>query len=259
MAPYVSDFKPSMSDTSNNRSQLSQPNKLRVGILGGSFDPVHFGHIKPCLELAKNFNLDSIRLLPCKLSPFKSSSHAVAQHRLNMLSLIASGSSLLSVDERELRRDSPSYTYHSLRELFDEVGGQATLFWIMGMDALNNFPDWYKSAEIMELCHILVLQRPGYELICSHQQRAWLQQYLTDDLALLDNKAAGHIFITATKMLDISSSQIRAVIASGKQPRYMMPGAVWNYIKRNHLYASEEFNDDRDDEISHSRSGAEAE
>jgi len=245
MALYVSNLEPSVSETSDHTSQLSQPNKMRVGILGGSFDPVHFGHVKPCQELAKNFNLASILLMPCKLSPFKSSSHASIQHRLNMLSLIASGSSLLSVDERELWRDTPSYTYHSLRELSDETGGQVTLCWIMGMDALNKFPDWYKSTEIMELCHILVLQRPGYELNCSDQQRAWLEQYLTDDLALLENKTAGHIFVTATEMLDISSSQIRAVIASGKQPRYMMPGAVWNYIQRNHLYTGEEFNDDR--------------
>lgn len=246
MELYVTDHESNVLGVPGRVDQTSQLNKMRVGILGGSFDPVHFGHIKPCLELAQNFNLSSILLLPCKVSPFKSSPQVSAQHRLKMLSLMATGSELLTVDERELGRDTPSYTYYSLRELADEYGDRVTLCWIMGMDALNEFPDWYKAAEIMKLCHILVLQRPGCALNCSDQKQNWLEQYLTDDLALLEKKSAGHIFVTATEMLDISSSQIRAVIASGEQPRYLLPGSVWNYIQRNHLYASQG-NDDCSD------------
>ena len=118
----------------SNPSQPDRLRKARMGILGGSFDPVHFGHIKPCLQLAEDFDLASIRLLPCKVSPFKSSPRttpkASVQHRLNMLSLIASANSLIQVDERELKRETPSYTYLSLREMADEYGDQVTLCWL---------------------------------------------------------------------------------------------------------------------------------
>ena len=235
MEPYVSESK---------ASQPDRPRKIRMGILGGSFDPVHFGHIKPCLQMAQDFDLASIRLLPCKVSPFKTSPHstpkASVQHRLMMLSLVASANNLIQVDERELRRETPSYTYLSLREMVDEFGDQVTLCWIMGMDALNGFPDWFKSDEIMELCHILVMPRPGYELDLSAQPNVWIEKYLSDDIELLEQKSAGHLFITSAQMLDISSTQIRDTIASGKQPRYLVPGGIWNYIQRNHLYGASE-------------------
>lgn len=210
--------------------------KARIGILGGSFDPVHFGHIKPTLELAQHFNLQTVRLLPCKVSPFKSAPHASAQHRLNMLNLIADNSELLAVDDRELRRATPSYTYLTLQEMVAESAGNNTLFWIMGMDALLDFPQWYQAEEIMKLCHVLVLQRPGYVPAIRSANESWLERYLTDDVQTLDEQPAGHIFITATEMLDISSTQIRQITRSGQQPRFLLPGGVWNYIKRNKLY-----------------------
>lgn len=210
--------------------------KARIGILGGSFDPVHFGHIKPTLELAQHFNLQTVRLLPCKVSPFKSSAHATSQHRVNMLNLIADNSELLAVDDRELRRATPSYTYLTLRELAQESAGNNTLFWIMGMDALLDFPQWHQAEEIMQLCHVLVLPRPGYAAAIKPDNQSWLERYLTDKVESLDEQPVGHIFITATNMLDISSTQIRQITQAGQQPRFLLPGGVWNYIKRNKLY-----------------------
>lgn len=210
--------------------------KTRIGILGGSFDPVHFGHIKPTLELAEHFNLHTVRLLPCKVSPFKSAPHASPQHRLNMLNLIADNSALLSVDDRELRRVTPSYTYLTLQELAEESAANDTLFWIMGMDALVDFPEWHQAEKIMQLCHVLVLQRPGYTAAIKPAHQAWLARYLTANVESLDKQAVGHIFITASTMLDISSTQIRQITHAGQQPRFLLPGGVWNYIKRNKLY-----------------------
>lgn len=210
--------------------------QARIGILGGSFDPVHFGHIKPTLELAEYFALNTIHLLPCRVSPFKSTPHASPQHRLNMLNLVAANSQLLKVDERELHRASPSYTYLTLQELAQECGRQTTLFWIMGMDALADFPQWYQAEQIMELCHILVLQRPGHVTDIEPACQTWLQRYLVDDVKCLDQQSVGCIFITDTEMLNISSTQIRQITQSGQQPRFLLPGGVWNYIKRNKLY-----------------------
>ena len=208
-----------------------------IGILGGSFDPIHFGHIKPSIALAEQFNLQSIRLLPCKVSPFKERSYASAQDRWNMVSVVASSSELFIADARELERDSPSYTYLSLRELSEEYAGKAKLFWIIGGDALNDFPEWYEAEKIMQLCHVLVAPRPGFELTSDEKKLNWLQRYLCKDKAQLEDKEAGCIFITDIEMVEVSSTQIRQTIESGEQPRFMLPGGVWNYIKRNHLYA----------------------
>ena len=212
--------------------------KARVGILGGSFDPIHFGHIKPCLALAEKYRLNRIHLLPCKVSPLKNSPHASRQHRWNMVNLIAGGSDIFIADGRELERDAPSYTYTSLLELTGHYARQARLYWIMGIDALLGLPGWHKAEQIMQLCHVLVLRRAGYRLK-DKTLLHWLEAYLCDDFEVLERTDSGHILITGTEMFDASSTQIRACLQAGEQPEFLLPGAVWNYIKRHNLYVKE--------------------
>lgn len=211
---------------------------VNIGILGGSFDPIHFGHIKPSIALARQFNLQSIRLLPCKVSPFKEKSYASMKDRWNMVSVVAGSSELFVADARELKRDTPSYTYLSLSELAEEYAGKAKLFFIIGGDALNNFPTWYEAEKIMELCHVLVAPRSGFELTHDDKMLNWLKRYLCTEKQLLENSQHGYIYITDVEMIEVSSTQIRQTIESGEQPKYMLPGGVWNYIKRNRLYAN---------------------
>ena len=212
--------------------------KVRMGILGGSFDPIHFGHIKPSIELAEKFQLSSIKLIPCKISPFKDTTFASAEHRWNMISIIAGSSDLFIADNRELQRNTPSYSYETLREIAQELASTAKLFWIMGEDALQGFPKWYEAEKIMQLCHVLVMRRPGNDTAVDETAQQWLNQYLCHDSEQLENTDCGHIYITDTEMHDISSTQIREIVQSGQQPRYLLPGGVWNYIKRNELYQS---------------------
>lgn len=211
---------------------------INIGILGGSFDPIHFGHIKPSISLAEQFNLQIIRLIPCKVSPFKDKTHASAQDRWNMISVVAGSSDLFVADARELQRETPSYTYLSLRELADEYAGKAKLFFIIGGDALNDLPKWYEAEKILQLCHVLVAPRQGFELTKDPEKLQWLKRYLCDDKSLLENSNYGHIYITDTELIEVSSTQIRQTIKSGDQPRYLLPGGVWNYIRRNQLYVN---------------------
>ncbi len=210
--------------------------KSRLGLLGGSFDPIHFGHIKPCIELAEKFQLSSVKLIPCKVSPFKSATFASAQHRWNMISIITANSDLFEADAIELERDTPSYTYETLKEISQGVSASTQLFWLMGEDALHGLPDWYQAEKIMQLCHVLVMRRPGLDSDADENAMQWLSDYIVEDVTQLEKTDAGCIYITDTEMFDISSTQIRATLQSGKQPRYLLPGAVWNYIKRNQLY-----------------------
>ena len=204
--------------------------------MGGSFDPIHFGHIKPSLELAQSCRLDKIILLPCKVSPFKEHTYASSLHRWNMVSMIAANSDAFIADARELERAEPSYTVTTLTELSQEIGEQHKLFWILGADALQDFSEWYQAEEIMRLAHVLVLARPGYELPQDQAKREWLEKYLCTDFDELEATDFGRIYQTGTQMLDISSTRIRTMIGEGEQPKYMVPGGVWNYIKRNQLY-----------------------
>ena len=214
--------------------------KTHMGILGGSFDPIHFGHIKPCIELAEQFQLDTVKFLPCKVSPFKDTTFTSVQHRWNMISMITGSSDLFHADARELERDAPSYTYESLKEISQEVSqdmsASTKLFWIMGEDALHEFPDWHQAEKIMQLCHVLVMRRPGVKANLDERVSEWLSDYISDDVSQLDKADYGHIYITDTETFDISSTQIREILQSGQQPQYLLPGSVWNYIKRNRLY-----------------------
>ncbi len=210
--------------------------KRRIGILGGSFDPIHFGHIKPSLALAKQYQLHNIHLLPCKVSPFKENTYASSMHRWNMVRMIAENNNVFIADARELERDAPSYTYTTLCELSEEFGNRFKVFWIIGADALSDFPAWYEVDQIMQMCHVLVLRRPGYKFVQSEEKMSWLNKYLCEDIKQLELKDSGHIYITETEMLEISSTNIRKMIQAGEQPTYILPGGVWSYIRRNKLY-----------------------
>lgn len=208
----------------------------RIGILGGSFDPIHFGHIKPSLELIDKFQLQQIRFVPCKVSPFKEATHTSDMHRWNMVNLITGNHEQLIADARELERDTPSYSFSTLQEMRAELEQSTKLFWILGADALAGLPNWHKADEIMQLCHVLVLRRASYDADKIVQETDWLQAYVSSDVSRLEQDDCGTIFITDTQMLEISSTAIRESIQAGEQPKYMLPGGVWNYIKRNELY-----------------------
>jgi len=210
-----------------------------IGVLGGSFDPIHFGHIKPCMEVASRYGLDQVRLLPCKVSPFKQQTFASDEQRWQMVNMVASNSEVFQADRRELDRVEPSFSVLTLREMADEELNKDKLFWILGMDALIGFPHWHLATEIMQYCHVLVLRRPGYELPLDGDVRTWLDQYLCEDFQELESTMYGHIYMTDIEMLDISSTEIREMIKKDEQPRFKMPGGIWNYIKRNQLYLND--------------------
>lgn len=213
-----------------------------IGIFGGSFDPPHFGHIKSALALLEFFPFEQVSFVPCQLSPHKNIVHAGAEHRVRMLKLICKGVSELKVDTRELNRPPPSYTIDTLIELRKELGEQVPLVLILGADAYLNFCQWRQYEEILSNCHLMVLQRPGYELSVIEQmpehkcEKEFLGQYLTEDIKNLQTRPAGQIYINELEKINISSSEIREMIAAGEQPKYVIPGVIWNYINRNKLY-----------------------
>lgn len=216
-----------------------------LGIYGGTFDPVHFGHLRVAEELAEILQLDKVRFLPAGCPRLRNQPVASPYHRKVMLQEAIGNNGRFVLDDREIRRAGVSYSVESLRELRDEFAGKKTAFcFIMGVDAFLKLSDWHRWRELFKLSHLVVVNRPGHISLANH---ACLPQNLkdeclerwTDDVNTLRCAPSGLVFTTTTTLLDISATTIRACIAAGKSARYLLPDNVLNYIDIHHVYTRE--------------------
>jgi len=207
-----------------------------IGILGGTFDPIHFGHLRPALDMQQALGLDEVRLLPCRLPPHRGAPHATPEQRLAMLRLAVQGERSLSVDERELRRAGPSYMIDTLVSLRAELGVERSVALLIGMDALHGLDRWHRWRELADLCHIVVATRPGWEPPRSGAVADLVRERQVEEAAVLRARPAGNVLFCPVTPLDISASRIRALVAQGKSPRYLLPSTVLEYIQAAGLY-----------------------
>jgi len=219
-----------------------------IGILGGSFDPIHFGHLRLALELYEDLGLRQVRLIPSGLPPHRAPPFASPAQRLRMLKAALIDAPGLGIDERELARSGPSYTIDTLTSLRAELGG-VPLCLILGMDAFLSLNTWRRWHEIITLAHIIVAQRPGYDARTSKHDAGILPDAELASLIAecritspqeLANKPAGCILYWPVTQLDISSAHIRALVAAGKSPRYLVPDEVADTIKSQGIYSNDE-------------------
>lgn len=200
-----------------------------VGILGGMFDPVHCGHLRTALEVLESCELGELRLMPCRQPPHRTAAIAPAALRLRMLQAAVAGEPRLAVEELELGRAGPSYTVDSLRALRAGLGA-TPLCLVLGADAFISLPTWHRWREIGELCHLIVVHRPGHELSPAGEVATLLAARRNDDPRALRAASAGVICVRQVTALDISSSMIRTLVARGGDPRYLVPEAVRELI-----------------------------
>ncbi|AUF98109.1 nicotinate-nucleotide adenylyltransferase [Pseudomonas sp. S07E 245] len=219
-----------------SRAELNQaPAVRRVGIFGGTFDPVHIGHLRSALEVTELMGLDELRLLPNARPPHRDTPQVDAQARLAMVQSAVSGVDCLSVDARELGRDKPSYTIDSLESIRAELGGDDQLFLVLGWDAFCGLPGWHRWEELLQHCHILVLQRPDADVEPPDELRNLLAARSQSDPTAMSGPA-GHISFVWQTPLAVSATQIRQLLASGKSVRFLVPDAVLAYIEAHDLY-----------------------
>lgn len=213
-----------------------------IGIFGGTFDPVHFGHLRLAQEAASALGLQQVRFIPAGEPWLRDAPRASAQQRLEMVRLACAGNPLFAVDDREIRRFGPSYTVDTLSELRAELGAEQPLCLLLGADAFLGLATWHRWQDLFGLAHIAVAHRPGFA------PSSWagsmppaLQQALaarqTTAPSALAKAPAGQIYIYAITPLDISASHIRTELQQGKSPRYLVPDAVLDYISQNQLYS----------------------
>jgi len=206
-----------------------------IGIFGGTFDPVHYGHLRAALEAREILKLEDFRLLPAGTPPHRTSTVASAAHRLAMLRLAVSSHPGFRVDDREVRRGGNSYMVDTLREIREEAGDSPLLLMI-GQDAANALDSWHQWREICGLAHLVIMLRPESEMSWSPELRKEIQWRLVHDSQQLKQKPAGCVFSLEVTQLAISSTGIRNQLTSGRSPRFLLPDEVIDYIEQNQLY-----------------------
>ncbi len=212
-----------------------------IGILGGTFDPIHHGHLRLAQEVADKLRLAEVRLIPSGTPPHRASPGAPAEHRLAMVRLAVAGNSLFTVDDRELRRAGPGYTVDTLQELRNQAGPNQSLVLLMGADAFLDLATWSRWHQLFSLAHVAVAYRPGFPVdtwqsrmpqpLAAEYDARLMRQPLGVHMA-----PAGGIVVVPIAALDISATLIRDATRAGANSRYLLPDQVIQYIQEHELY-----------------------
>lgn len=205
-----------------------------IGILGGTFDPVHFGHLRTALEIAEGCGMEQVRFIPGSIPPHRPQPLASAQQRLEMVQLAIADEAKFVADSRELDRSGESYSVTTLQSLRNDFGAEVPLAFIMGMDAFLSFRSWHRWQDIMQLAHLVVMHRPGYEPDASE----WHGSTHVQEHCELQQSPAGRVAFQSVTQLDISATFIREASRSGNSLRYLLPEPVRAYIAAHDLYAN---------------------
>jgi nicotinate-nucleotide adenylyltransferase len=206
-----------------------------IGIFGGTFDPVHYGHLRTAFEMLQALRLAELRFVPAGDPPHRDAPLADAALRLAMVRAAVDGQNGFAVDDREVRRQGPSYTVTTLTELRAELP-ERPLCLIVGMDAFLGLPKWHQWREILQLAHVVVAHRPGWRAPSMGPLGEILVDRGTGRVNDLHESRAGRIFIHPVTQLEIASTDLRNIIASGRDPRYLMPDAVRDIIRETGCY-----------------------
>lgn len=214
----------------------------RIGLLGGTFDPIHKGHTDPAKQACGRFLLDKVLVIPANNPPHKNTTVASTEHRVKMAELASNNEELFELDTREIQRSALSYTIDSLKEIKEEYPN-SELFFIMGMDSLLSFTRWHLWQEILLQCHLIVNTRPGYDIATMNTETKNLLRHHQITIADYQNNVGnsttrqhGYIFLHHSEVLDISSTEIRAHIARKHSYSQWLNKSVANYIEAHKLY-----------------------
>lgn len=209
-------------------------------MLGGTFDPIHLGHLRLAEECADALGLARVRFIPSGTPPHRGSPRVSGAQRLEMVRLAIRGNPRFEADEREIRRQGICYTFDTLNELRAELG-ERPLCLLMGSDAFSALTTWHRWQELFDLAHIVIAHRPGYSVqqlqsaLPGALRKVYLQR-LAASTGLLRRDRAGAIYVREITALDIAATQIRALLGGAGSARYLVPELVLDYIEHHRLY-----------------------
>ncbi|MCB1761020.1 MAG: nicotinate-nucleotide adenylyltransferase [Gammaproteobacteria bacterium] len=200
-----------------------------IGILGGSFDPIHYGHLRTALEVQQALGLEEIRLIPLRSPPHRGALGTDPETRLEMVRAAVADNPVFRVDARELSRAGKSYTLDTLLSLREEIP-ETPICLLLGNDAFRGFPGWHLPLEILQQAHLVVMERPGEDAPALYPSRH------ARDADELRAAPGGRVLLQPVTQLEISATQIRALLKRGRSPRYLLPDAVLEIIEQRGLY-----------------------
>lgn len=218
---------------------MSEPSAAPLGLFGGTFDPIHFGHLRLAEEAIADLGLGGVRWIPAGQPPHRGTPQVTAAQRLEMVLRSTADNPRFSVDAAEVEAAAPSYTVHTLERLRRELGGQRPLVLLVGADAFAGLASWHRWRELFALAHIAVSHRPGFPVAAASLPAELAGEFAgrrLTDVAALNQAPAGGIVTFAMTQLAISATQIRKLLANGLSARYLLPDAVLDYIQINTLY-----------------------
>ena len=209
-----------------------------IGIFGGTFDPIHYGHLRTALELLEGLSLAEVRFIPCGRQPLRHEQTAASQTRLSMVEAAVESEARFSVDTRELEREGPSYSVDTLTGLRTEQQDRP-LCLLLGMDAFLSLPNWRRWEELIGLAHIVVAHRPGWQAPVEGDLGDLVREHATEAPQDLVAAPSGRVFITPVTQLEISATGLRKLIKAGLDPKYLVPESVRAIITETECYAGE--------------------
>jgi nicotinate-nucleotide adenylyltransferase len=207
-----------------------------VGIFGGTFDPIHNGHLRTAFELREALRLAEVRFLPTGNPPHRDQTQATAEMRLAMVQAAVEDEPGFLVDDREVKRTGPSYSVDTLTELRAE-NPDRSLCLLLGMDAFLGLPGWHRWREILALAHVVVAHRPGWKAPTQGPLGEMMVDHGTGTIRELHDFIAGRVYVHAVTQLEISSTELRQLIAHGGDPRYLVPDSVCKVLRDTGWYA----------------------
>ncbi len=203
--------------------------------MGGTFDPIHVGHIRMAIELAEALEVSQLTLLPAADPPLRASPRVSAEQRANMVELAIQAIPSLQCDRRELARSGPSYSIDTVIEWRDQLGTERPLIMAIGADAFARFDRWHRWQDFTDYCHIVIMGRGGWSMPTAEPLSSWLSKYKVD-LNELRETPAGSIAVHEGRMLEVSATDIRARIHAKQSIHALVPSEVENYIGQHALY-----------------------
>lgn len=208
-----------------------------VGLLGGTFDPVHLGHLHLALSVYYALRLQSVRLIPSGKTPLREQVYASPEERVALLEMAIADQPMLSIDRSELQRVGVSYTIDTLRELRRSLGSEIPLCLIIGVDQFSQFNRWRAWWEFPELTHIVVTSRANHEFVSNPELQAWLAERQIYDFQLLHQKPSGYVYWKQFMPVAISATEIRALLRQGRDISHLVPQKVGEYLMKSGLYS----------------------
>jgi len=211
-----------------------------IGVFGGMFDPIHLGHLRPALEVAEALDLEVVRLVPCGEPPHRAAPVASRALRRRLIEAAIAGEPRFVLDARELERPGPHYTIDTLAGIRAESGPGSPLVLLLGADAFAGLDRWHRWRELLALCHIAVMRRPGHALPSTGEVAALVASAVRADPAAFRESPAGAVWVQEVTRLEVSSTELRARLARGASGRWLVPDATWDLMRDSRAYRDEQ-------------------